>query len=135
MVTMPHLTKNNIKTVVPEKNSLIKDFDENKNVFLQAISNLDESGVQLVKDIITPFLSPVQTAKDLKSLGSSVINLIVPGEQGNEQLAREVGKFFKDRYGGLENIKKGAIITKSDYGHIFHTDCINEWVVQMECNM
>ena len=106
MVTMPHLNKNNIKTVVPEKNSLIKDFDENKNVFSQAISNLDESGVQLVKDIITPFLSPVQTAKDLKSLGSSVINLIVPGEQGNEQLAREVGKFFKDRYGGLENIKK-----------------------------
>ena len=106
MVTMPHTKKNNQVAVVPKKTSLIKEFDENKNVFSQAVSNLDESGVQLVKDIITPFLSPVQTAKDLGSLGSSLINLIKPGEQGNEQLAREVGKFFKDRYGGLENIKK-----------------------------
>ena len=106
MVTMPHLNKNNQETVVPKKTSLIKEFDDNKNVFSQAISNLDESGIQLAKDIITPFLSPVQTAKDLGSLGSSLINLIKPGEQGNEQLAREVGKFFKDRYGGLENIKK-----------------------------
>tara|TARA_R110000751_G_C13774092_1_gene480464 strand:+ start:1012 stop:2571 length:1560 start_codon:yes stop_codon:yes gene_type:complete len=105
MVTMPHtvVKKNNNEV---KKISLIKDFDKNKNVFSQAVSNLDESGIQLAKDIITPFLSPVQTAKDLGSLGSSLINLIKPGEQGNEQLAREVGKFFKDRYGGLENIKK-----------------------------
>ena len=35
-----------------------------------------------------------------------LLNLIIPGEQGNEQIAKEVGNFFAQRYGGLENIKK-----------------------------
>ena len=97
---------NDFKLPKNTKRGFIKEYDPNTNAFFQALGNLDESALQLGKDIITPLLSPVQTAKDLKSLGSSVINLVRPGEQGNEQLAREVGKFFKDRYGGLENIKK-----------------------------
>ena len=44
--------------------------------------------------------------KSIKDLGSSIVSLIQPGEQGNEQLARDVGTFFADRYGGLENLKK-----------------------------
>ena len=74
MVTMPHtvVKKNNNEV---KKISSIKDFDKNKNVFSQAVSNLDESGIQLAKDIITPFLSPVQTAKDLGSLGSSLMEV------------------------------------------------------------
>jgi hypothetical protein len=84
----------------------VKEYDPNQNAFSQAISNLDDSGKQYVKDIITPFLNPIQTAKDIGALGSSVVNLLVPGEQGNEDLARQVGQFFKERYGGIENIKK-----------------------------
>lgn len=108
----PSLTDNNkaslndFKLPKDTKRGFIKEYDPNTNAFFQALGNLDESALQLGKDIITPLLSPVQTAKDLASLGSSVINLVRPGEQGNEQLAKEVGKFFKDRYGGLENIKK-----------------------------
>ena len=96
------------KTSSKTKNTkgFIKEYDPNTNAFFQALGNLDESTMQLGKDLITPILNPIQTAKDLKSLGSSIVNLIRPGEQGNEQLAREVGKFFKDRYGGIENIKK-----------------------------
>ena len=47
---------------------------------------------------------PVTTAKNIGALGSSVINLVRDGEQGNEQLARDVGQFFADRYGGFENV-------------------------------
>jgi len=47
---------------------------------------------------------PVQTAKNIGQLGSSVISLVRDGEQGNEQLARDVGQFFADRYGGFENV-------------------------------
>ena len=47
---------------------------------------------------------PVTTAKNIGALGSSVINLVRDGEQGNEQLARDVGEFFADRYGGFENV-------------------------------
>jgi hypothetical protein len=96
----------NFKLPKDTKRGFIKEYDPNTNAFFQALGNLDESALQLGKDIITPLLSPVQTAKDLISLGSSVINLVRPGEQGNEELAKQVGKFFKDRYGGLENIKK-----------------------------
>ena len=86
--------------------SFLKEYDPNTNTLKQALSNVDESGLQLLNDIVTPLLSPIQTAKDLKALGSSVINLFKEGEQGNEDLARQVGQFFKDRYGGLENIKR-----------------------------
>ena len=98
--------KNKDATSIKDNRSFIKDYDPNQNAFLQAIINAPSSARQLLNDIITPILSPVQTAKDLTALGSSVINLIRPGEQGNEDLARKVGEFFKERYGGLENIKQ-----------------------------
>lgn len=47
---------------------------------------------------------PVTTAKNIGALGNSVISLVRDGEQGNEQLARDVGQFFADRYGGFENV-------------------------------
>jgi|TARA_Y100000310_G_C20653664_1_gene800833 hypothetical protein len=86
--------------------TFIKEYKPDENVFFQSIKNIPSSGKQLFNDIITPFMHPIQTAKDLKSLGSSVVNLIRPGDQGNEELAKAVGQFFKDRYGGLDNIKK-----------------------------
>ena len=86
--------------------SFINEYDPNRGVFSQALTNTPSSGAQLINDIITPLLDPIQTAKDLYSLGSSVVNLIRPEEQGNEDIARAVGNFFAERYGGLENIKK-----------------------------
>jgi|TARA_R110000824_G_scaffold153450_1_gene325105 hypothetical protein len=99
---------NNNKNVrsIKDNRSFLNEYDNKKNTFLQAINNVPSSSYQLINDIITPILSPIQTAKDLKALGSSVINLIRPEEQGNEQLAREVGNFFKERYGGIDNIKE-----------------------------
>ena len=84
----------------------LNEFKQDSNVFLQAITNVPSSAKKFAKDVITPFLSPIQTAKDLASLGSSVVNLIRPGEQGNEEIAKQVGNFFVQRYGSLENIKK-----------------------------
>ena len=84
----------------------IKKFDEDKNLASQTLSNIIPSAKQLGVDIATPFMPPIQTAKSIKELGSSIFSLIQTGEQGNEQLARDVGTFFADRYGGLENLKK-----------------------------
>ena len=84
----------------------IKKFDEDKNLASQTLSNIIPSAKQLGVDIATPFMHPIQTAKSIKELGSSIFSLIQTGEQGNEQLARDVGTFFADRYGGLENLKK-----------------------------
>lgn len=98
--------KNKDATSIKDNRTFLKDYNPNQNAFLQALINAPSSARQLLNDIVTPILSPIQTAKDLTALGSSVINLIRPGEQGNEELAKQVGEFFKDRYGGLENIKQ-----------------------------
>jgi uncharacterized protein (DUF1810 family) len=42
------------------------------------------------------------TVANLARLGSGIIQLAIPGEQGNEKLAREVGKFYADRYGSID---------------------------------
>ena len=91
---------------IKEQRTLLNEYDETQNAFFQALKNIPSSSKQLFNDIITPLLSPVQTAKDLTALGHSIINVARPGEQGNEELARAVGNFFKDRYGGLDNIKE-----------------------------
>ena len=88
------------------KRNFLNEYDPNKSTIGQAITNIPSSGKQLGYDMIQPIMHPIQTAKSLKDLGSSIINLFVPDEQGNEQLAREVGNYFKERYGGLDNIKK-----------------------------
>lgn len=104
---LPETTvQNQTATADTGSRSFINEYDPNRGVFSQALTNTPSSGAQLVNDIITPLLNPIQTAKDLYSLGSSVVNLIRPEEQGNEDIARAVGDFFAERYGGLENIKK-----------------------------
>jgi hypothetical protein len=99
---------NNNKNVrnIKDNRSFLNEYDNKKNTFLQAMNNVPESSYQLVNDIVTPLLNPIQTVKDLTALGSSIINLFTTEEEGNEQLAKDVGKFFKDRYGGLNNIKE-----------------------------
>ena len=49
---------------------------------------------------------PVQTAKSLYELGSGIVQLAIPGEQGNEDTARAVGQHFVDRYGSIEKAKE-----------------------------
>ena len=34
------------------------------------------------------------------------VQKLIPGEQGSEQYADAMGQFVKDRFGGVENIKK-----------------------------
>jgi len=45
------------------------------------------------------------TAVNLGKLALGAGELLIPGEQGSEHRARAVGQFYKDRYGGAENIK------------------------------
>lgn len=97
--------KNQQTNTIKDNRTILNEYNPNQNTFTQAISNIDESSKQLVNDIITPFLNPVQTAKDLYSLSKSVASLI-PGIEGDDTQAKAVGKFFKDRYGSLENIKQ-----------------------------
>jgi len=76
------------------------------DVASQAASNFLPSAIQYGKDVVTPLLDPIGTAKSIGELGLGVIQLVIPGEQANEAQAKAVGAYFANRYGGLENLKK-----------------------------
>ena len=59
-----------------------------------------------MEGIIEPILSPIETATSIFNLGKGIISLAIPGEQPSEKYAVAVGEHFKNRYGGLENLKK-----------------------------
>jgi hypothetical protein len=89
--------------------SILKDLQKNsesltaENIFSQAAENFIPSAFQFGEDLVQPFLHPVQTAKDLYTLGSGIYQLFIPGEQPNEAVAKAVGQYFSDRYGSPEN--------------------------------
>lgn len=89
----------------------------------EALSNIPSSAAQFASDIVQPFLSPVETVKNLSDaaagglragaqavLPAGVFNAIdslgaPENNQRIEQTAGAVGQFFKDRYGSAEGIK------------------------------
>lgn len=66
------------------------------------LGNVVGSTGKLVGDTVSAIANPVQTVKSIYGLGSGIVQLAIPGEQGNEQLAKAVGQFYVDRYGGLD---------------------------------
>ena len=84
-----------------------KNINVEEDYFTELRQNILPSGQQFVYDMIQPFVDPINTAKDIAALTSSVANkLFVEGTQENEQLADAVGEYFKERYGGIANIKQ-----------------------------
>lgn len=71
----------------------------------QTARNIIPSAKGLLGDLSQMVLHPIQTIGGVLSLGHSLINLAVPGEQGNEELAKAVGEYFADRYGGADALK------------------------------
>lgn len=92
----------------------------------KALRNLPSSALQFGKDIVQPFLHPVETGTALKNLGLGLAEKLpeglaerMPGPLGaglaaartlggggHEQAADAVGAFLAERYGGIENLKK-----------------------------
>ena len=91
------------------RNLLAKQQPENiplADVPGQALRNLPSSAAQFGSDIVAPFVSPVETAKNIGSIVLGAVQKLIPGEQGSEQHADAVGQFFKERYGGFEEFKR-----------------------------
>lgn len=76
------------------------------DVLSQAASNFIPSTVQYGKDVITPLLDPIGTAKSIFELGKGAIELAIPGEQPSEGTAKAVGAYFANRYGSMEKFKQ-----------------------------
>ena len=76
------------------------------DVGTQAFSNLGPSAMQFGKDTYQALRHPVDLASNVLDIGKGVIQHLIPGEQADEAKANAVGKFFVDRYGSVDNIKK-----------------------------
>lgn len=107
--TFPEYAEGTPKSVIDADFSKAQNYANAPKLTSEPIATVTKSALKYGKDMITPILEPVQTAKNLFSLGSSIASLIRPGEQGNEQLAKNVGQYFVEKYGGLENAKRSVL--------------------------
>jgi hypothetical protein len=93
----------------------------------KALENAPRSALEFGKAIVQPILHPVTTAKNLDTLArGAVMNIpgvrtandwavknlgfndsyTMPGAKEQLELAGNVGRFYKDRYGSIEGIKQ-----------------------------
>ena len=77
-----------------------------REVAQSAVRNIPSSAGRFVRDITAPIHSPIETGKGLYGLAKGLVQMVIPGEQGSEQNARAVGDFLKERYGGVDAIKR-----------------------------
>lgn len=71
-----------------------------------AASNLGSSALNFGKAVAQPFMHPQDTALALGRTGMGAVEKLIPGQQGHEQYADAVGKFYMDRYGSMEGFKR-----------------------------
>ena len=73
----------------------------------QALSNAPHSAMEFGKAIVQPFMHPIETAKSIKNIGHGALQKagVMSGDE-DIKYADALGGFVKDRYGGMEQIKK-----------------------------
>lgn len=77
----------------------------------QAFAHLGSSAKNFASSMAQPFIHPIETAKNIGKLGLGVSQKIGLGPSASlvgdyTPQADAVGQFFKERYGGWENLKK-----------------------------
>lgn len=78
------------------------------------VKNIPESAVKYAGDLVQPILHPVETVKNLQTLGQGLVEKMLPteingvefGETENEKAVDAVGGFIKDRYGSIDSAQK-----------------------------
>ena len=77
----------------------------------QALSNLGSSGAQFAGDIWNMVTNPIETGESLYNLAAGAAQKLIPdswtdGPMGKEKYADALGRFFAERYGGEDEIKR-----------------------------
>lgn len=77
------------------------------DVGTQALENAPKSAANFAYDLAQPFMHPIETAKSVKNIGLGLGEKagVLSGDE-HKKYPDAVGKFFSDRYGGMENFKK-----------------------------
>lgn len=72
----------------------------------QAFRNAPKSALKTGRELVTPILHPIQTAKGLGKMAAGAAQKLIPGEQKYEENIDALVNLYKERYGGLENFKQ-----------------------------
>ena len=88
--------------------------EEPKGFVEKTISTIPKSALEYGKAVVTPFIHPIETISNignvLKGIDIKLRRLegqeIKPQEKLFEPYAEAAGEFFKERYGGWENVKR-----------------------------
>lgn len=77
-----------------------------KPILNQFLENVGNSTGNYIKDMTSILHSPKQTVKGLSNLASGVLHKtpFYPGVQDDEKYADAAGQYYKDRWGGIDNI-------------------------------
>ena len=86
------------------------------DVASQAVRNIPKSAANLVGGLYEAVTSPVQTAKTLLDIGAGALQAALPksvvdaigADPNSQQVFEQVGKFYVDRYGSEEGLKKAV---------------------------
>ena len=88
-----------------QKKETVEKSSGTPTMMTQPLTTIKNSSVQLATDLVQPIIHPIETSKNLYTLGKGIFHLLTPGMQPSEEVARAVGGYFADNYGS----KKGLL--------------------------
>ena len=88
-----------------QKKETVEKSSQTPTMMTQPFTTIKNSSVQLATDLVQPIIHPIETSKNLYTLGKGIFHLLTPGMQPSEEVARAVGGYFADNYGS----KKGLL--------------------------
>jgi hypothetical protein len=113
----------NVKTAIKsgfKPNEIVEEYLTSSmglgEVATRAITNVPSSFANVVSGVAEAVTSPIQTAKTVIDLGAGILQNVLPermvraiGEdKASRNLAKQVGEFYVDRYGGIQNVKRAV---------------------------
>lgn len=103
----PNLDKNKIVQELARTHTLegFNDQQQEKKSLTGFAGNVLKSGVDLVKNTVQAVANPIETGKALGGIAVGGVQKLIPGQQAQEGQFDGLINFYKERYGGLENIK------------------------------
>ena len=88
-----------------QKKETAEKSSQTPTMMTQPFTTIKNSSFQLATDLVQPIIHPIETSKNLYTLGKGIFHLLTPGMQPSEEVARAVGGYFAENYGS----KKGLL--------------------------
>lgn len=80
---------------------------QNRDYAVDTIKNIPGSALDAATNMVQPIIHPIETVENVGKIGQGVLQKLgIMSGDDHAKYADAVGKFFADRYGSWENVKK-----------------------------